>query len=196
MFSVYVKVHSISFIYLFWGCTSSIWKLPGQGSNQSCSCWLHHSHSNVGQSHIFHLHHSSWQCQILNPLSGARDRTCILMDTSQVLNPLCHNGNSPQYFNMIFLNLCSIFSYVPSSIASTIYLPLSFIFLKQLTISLPILYIFFILFILFFGCTCSMLKFLGQGLNPHYSSDSSLCSDNNRSLTCYTTKELLYLFKK
>ena len=30
------------------------------------------------------LHHSSWQCRILNPLIEARDRTCILMDTSQV----------------------------------------------------------------------------------------------------------------
>ena len=30
------------------------------------------------------LHRSSWQCQILNPLSKARDRTCNLMDPSQV----------------------------------------------------------------------------------------------------------------
>jgi len=30
------------------------------------------------------LHHSSWQCQILNPLIEARDRTCILMDASQI----------------------------------------------------------------------------------------------------------------
>ena len=30
------------------------------------------------------LHHSSLQRQILNPVSEARDRTCILMDTSQV----------------------------------------------------------------------------------------------------------------
>ena len=29
-------------------------------------------------------HHSSWQGQILNPLSEARDQTCILMDTGQV----------------------------------------------------------------------------------------------------------------
>ena len=37
--------------------------------------------------------HSSWQHQILNPLNEARDGTCILMDTSQVLNLLSHNGN-------------------------------------------------------------------------------------------------------
>ena len=29
-------------------------------------------------------HHSSRQCRILNPLSKARDRTCILVDPSQV----------------------------------------------------------------------------------------------------------------
>ena len=33
---------------------------------------------------ICDLHHSSWQHQILNPLSQARDWTCILMDTSRV----------------------------------------------------------------------------------------------------------------
>ena len=30
------------------------------------------------------LHHSSRQHKILNPLSKARDRTCVLMDTSQI----------------------------------------------------------------------------------------------------------------
>ena len=35
-------------------------------------------------SHVCKIHHSSGQCQILNPLSAARERTCILMDTSQV----------------------------------------------------------------------------------------------------------------
>ena len=43
---------------------------------------------------ICNLQHSSWQCQILNPLNRARDWTCILMDTSRVFNPLSHNGNS------------------------------------------------------------------------------------------------------
>ena len=53
---------------------------------------LHHSHSNARSlthraqdlSHVFELHHSSQQCQILNPPSGARDPTCVLMVTSQM----------------------------------------------------------------------------------------------------------------
>ena len=35
-------------------------------------------------SHVFDLYHSLWQCQILNPLSEARNQTCILLDTSQI----------------------------------------------------------------------------------------------------------------
>ena len=34
--------------------------------------------------HICYLHHNSQQQQILNPLSEARDRTCVLMDASQI----------------------------------------------------------------------------------------------------------------
>ena len=35
-----------------------------------------------------------WQRWVIDPLSEARDRARILMDTSRVLNPLSHNGNS------------------------------------------------------------------------------------------------------
>ena len=52
-------------------------------------------------SHVCSLHHSSRQCWILNPLSKARDQTCIPMD-SQVLNPLSHNGNS--LISLFFFN--------------------------------------------------------------------------------------------
>ena len=52
-----------------------------------------HSHSNKGSE----LHHSSRPLQILNPLSKARDRTHILLNTSQVHNPLSHNRNSIKY---------------------------------------------------------------------------------------------------
>ena len=55
---------------------------------------LHHSHAMWDLSLVCDLHHSSWQCQILNPLSYARDQTCILMDINWVPNSLSHNGNS------------------------------------------------------------------------------------------------------
>ena len=45
-------------------------------------------------SHVWNLCHSSHQHQILNPLSEARDQTCVVKDISQVRNPLSHNGNS------------------------------------------------------------------------------------------------------
>ena len=35
-------------------------------------------------SHVYDLCHSSQQHQILNPMSKARDQTCILMVTSQI----------------------------------------------------------------------------------------------------------------
>ena len=38
----------------------------------------------LGPSLDCNLHHSSRQRQIFNPLSEARDGTCILMDTRQV----------------------------------------------------------------------------------------------------------------
>ena len=43
------------------------------------------------------LHHSSWQHWILNPLSEAGDRTCILMVTSHNSFPLHHSRNSPEW---------------------------------------------------------------------------------------------------
>ena len=36
------------------------------------------------QSCICNLHYSSGQCRTLNPLSEARDGTCILMNASQI----------------------------------------------------------------------------------------------------------------
>ena len=33
---------------------------------------------------VWDLHHSPRQCQILNPLSKARDGTCVLMDAGQI----------------------------------------------------------------------------------------------------------------
>ena len=89
------------FIYLFIFCLFRATP-AGYGNSQArgqigaVAPGLYHSYSNTrsGVSWVCHLHHSSQQYQILNPLGKARDWTWILMDTSQVLYLLHHNGNS------------------------------------------------------------------------------------------------------
>ena len=49
-------------------------------------------------SRVCNLQHSSWQRWILYPLSGARDQTHVLMDTSQVHYLLSLNENSHRSF--------------------------------------------------------------------------------------------------
>ena len=75
------------FIYLFiWGATGAAY-----GSSQARSLirptgvGLHHSHRNAGSKPSLQpIYHSSWQHQILNPVSEIRDRTCVLMDMSRL----------------------------------------------------------------------------------------------------------------
>ena len=45
----------------------------------------------IEPSCVCDLHHNSWQCQILNPLSEARDQTYVLKDTSHDRNSLAEN---------------------------------------------------------------------------------------------------------
>ena len=52
----------------------------------------------VSLCYICDLRCSSHQHQILNPLSKARDQTHIVLDTSQILNPPSHSGNSFFFF--------------------------------------------------------------------------------------------------
>ena len=49
-------------------------------------------------SQVYNQYYSSWQCWILNPVNEARDQTLILMDTSQIINLLSHNGNTWIFF--------------------------------------------------------------------------------------------------
>jgi len=48
-------------------------------------------------SHVCNLHHSSWQCQILNPLSKARDQIWVFTDTSRVSYHWATTGNRTLY---------------------------------------------------------------------------------------------------
>jgi len=88
-----------SFLPFFSGHICSIWKLPCQELNWSCSWGLHHSHSHShshsgSERHICNLCTSLRQRWLLNsqrpgiePASSLRQR--------QVLNPLSHNRNHP-----------------------------------------------------------------------------------------------------
>ena len=56
-----------------------------RGQIGATSAGLYHSHSNAGSELcLCDLHHSSQLCRILNLLSEARDRTCVLMDPCRV----------------------------------------------------------------------------------------------------------------
>ena len=63
-------------------------EVPRLGSNRSCSSWHTPQPQPQPQPRGIwaesDLHHSLPQHHILNPLSKTRNRTCILMDTSQV----------------------------------------------------------------------------------------------------------------
>ena len=54
---------------------------------------------------VCELHHSSWQCRILNPLSKDRDWPCTLMDTSQVHFCCATMGTPISLFFWFTLNL-------------------------------------------------------------------------------------------
>ena len=74
---------SSSFFLSFFRATPMAYgSSQSRGPIRAIAAGLYHSHSNL--SHVYHLHHSSQQHRILNPLSKARDRTGILMDTSWV----------------------------------------------------------------------------------------------------------------
>ena len=63
------------------------------GQIRAAASGLHHSHRNArSELHLRPLHHSSHQRQIPNPLSEARNRTCILMDDSQIRFPCATTG--------------------------------------------------------------------------------------------------------
>ena len=86
--ALYLVIFFVSKLFVFWGGrghTWGVWKFPGYGLNWSYSCWAYTTATATqDRSHVCDLHHSSWQRQILNPLSEARDQTQVLMDTSWV----------------------------------------------------------------------------------------------------------------
>ena len=66
-------------MFLFQGHTGGTWGVQSELQLQAYTT----ATALPDLSYICDLHHSSWQRQILNPLSKARDGTCILMVPSQ-----------------------------------------------------------------------------------------------------------------
>ena len=72
------------FFCLFRAAYTAYGGSQARGPIGAVAAGLYQSHSNTGSGCDCNLYHSSWQRQILNPLSEARDQTRVLMDSSQV----------------------------------------------------------------------------------------------------------------
>ena len=84
LFKLNIFLSSFSF-FVFQGFISSTWRFPGWGSNQSCSLQPKPEPQQLGISAASVTYTTAHgQCQFLNPLSEARDRTRILMDASWI----------------------------------------------------------------------------------------------------------------
>ena len=78
-----MSMHFFVFLLFFRAAGVAYLISQARGWNQSCSCYATAT-AMPDLSHICNLHSSSWQHQILNPLSGTKDPTCVLTDTSQL----------------------------------------------------------------------------------------------------------------
>ena len=102
--SLAVKIFFLNCCYflLFRATPAACRSSQARGQIRSCSC---QRIPQPQQRRIWatstNLGHSSRQCQILNPLSEARDGTQILMDTSLVCNQLSHDSNSPRCKDLV-----------------------------------------------------------------------------------------------
>ena len=73
------------FFFVFLGPQPWHMKIPRLGVESELQLQAYTTDTEMQDpSCVCDLPHSSWQCQILNPLSEARDQSHVLMDTSQV----------------------------------------------------------------------------------------------------------------
>ena len=113
-FWILVTTHTHTQFFVFAGPRQQHMEVPRLGVElelQLLACTT--ATATLDPSCICEPDHSSWQRNILNPLSEARDRTRVLMDTSQVHWLLSHDGNSwLLYFSLFFFGCtCSIWKF-------------------------------------------------------------------------------------
>ena len=79
---LFILIFFIFYFLLFRAITVVYGGSQTRGRIGAVATGLRHSHRMRDPSHVCDLHHSSWQCWILNALSKARDQAHILMDTN------------------------------------------------------------------------------------------------------------------
>ena len=98
---LFINVIFLSFSFLFFcGHAYDIRSSQAKGRIRAAAGVYTTAMATLDLSHICNLCCSLWQCWILNSQSQAGDRSHILMETSQVLNLLSHNGNSECGFSI------------------------------------------------------------------------------------------------
>ena len=93
---------------------------PAYGGSQARSligavaASLHQSHSNTRSEPVCKVHHSSWQRQIVNPLSEARYRTCTLMVPSRIRFQCATTTGTPQmnFHTSFWTSFVAVFPYM------------------------------------------------------------------------------------
>ena len=71
----FISFYFILLFLSFRAAPATFGSSQAKGGIRAAGAGLQHSHSNVGSEPHLDLHHSSWQCWILNPRSEARDQT-------------------------------------------------------------------------------------------------------------------------
>ena len=86
------------FSFVFWGLHPQHMEFPMRGVQSELQLPAFTTATATQDlSRICDLHHSSWQRQILNPLSQARDRTCNLM-VPRWIHFCCATMGTPEIF--------------------------------------------------------------------------------------------------
>ena len=105
--------HTCQFFFsLFLGPYLWHMEVQARGWTGAAAAGLHHNHNNIGSEHVCDLPHSSHQCWVLNPLSRARDGSCILMDTSRVRFCWATIG-TPHTSPFLTLQLLAVMCFLP-----------------------------------------------------------------------------------
>ena len=118
VFSFHQKYFLSFFFLLFRATTAAFGSSQARGQIGAAAASPHHwgcadaSPCNWGSELHLWLHHSSQQCQILDPLKEARDQTHMLMDTSRVCYHWTTTGTPKNTFYCLFWFLLWLMCYL------------------------------------------------------------------------------------